>query len=146
MRLTCLSRKAGRSHADGDGVFGNQITIALLSDGLGLNRLALGGDADTVPGELLNLLLAAGIDQRDAVADILLRQRLSSAEELQQALNHRARLGGVLYVALDFQLTAAAGDFDMQLALNELDIFVKAAEQRDSVFHSVNADNLFRNT
>jgi hypothetical protein len=34
----------------------------------------------------------------------------------------------------------------VQLALNELDVFVKAAEQRDSVFHSVNIDYLFRKT
>ncbi len=134
------------TYADGDGVLGYQVAVALLTDGFRLDRLALRGDADAVARELLDFLLAALLDKRDAIADILLRQRLSSAQKLQQALDHRARLRGVLHVALDFQLGVAAGDAHAELALNELDIFVKTAEKRNGVFHSVNTDNLFRKT
>ena len=65
-------------------------------------------------------------------------------EKLQQAFNHRACARGVFHIALDFQLASATGDAHAELALDELDILVKAAEQRDGIFHSVDIDNLFR--
>ena len=65
-------------------------------------------------------------------------------DELQQALDHGGRLGGKFRLALHLQLAAAAGDAHAELALDQLDIAVKAAEQRNGVFHSVDIDDLFR--
>ena len=67
-----LARTRG-AYADGDRVLGDHAAVALLADGFRLYRLALRCDADAVARELLDLLLAALADKRDAVADILLR-------------------------------------------------------------------------
>ena len=135
---------AGGTHADRDGVFGDEVAVALLPDGFGLDGLALGGDADAVACQLLDFVLAAGVHQRNAVAHVLFAECFAAADELQQALDHGGRLGGKFRLALHLQLAAAAGDAHAELALDQLDIAVKASEQRNGVFHSVDIDDLFR--
>ena len=63
----------------------------------------------------------------------MLAERLAPAEELQQAFDSGGRLGGVFRVSLDLKLTAPAGYFHAEFALDQLDVAVKAAEQRDCV-------------
>lgn len=54
------------------------------------------------------------------------------------------RLENILVVAADFELVIPYGDFDRKLALNKLDILVKAAEKRYSVFCSADTERIVR--
>ena len=86
------NRKVGlacacRADAYGDGVVCNAFAVPLLPQGLWLDGLALGGDADAVTHQVLYLFVRAFVYKGDAVADVLLREHLAAVYEHKQALN-----------------------------------------------------------
>ena len=78
----------------------------LLTDGLGLDGAALGGDADHILGQFRHPLTLAAAAQADDIAHMLGVDGLAPGAESQQRLH---RLGGqhhILHIAGDHQLAA----------------------------------------
>ncbi len=70
-----------RAHPQGDGVVPDGVYIPLLAHGFGLDGFPLGGDAEDVGGQGLDLVLVAGLHQLDQIADVLLVDGLSPGGE-----------------------------------------------------------------
>ena len=102
MRLTCLSRKvcshrgghcqiglagARRADAQGDGILLDGLHIPLLAQGLGLDGLSFGGDAEHVLGQGADLVLVARPHQVDDVAHILFVDGFPLGREGEQTLD-----------------------------------------------------------
>ena len=134
---------ARRADAQGDGVLLDSVHIPLLAQGLGLDGLALGGDAEHIPGDVVDVLLVARLHQIDDVADVLLGDGLLPPSQAQQALDRLDGVKDVLRLPGDLELVVPAHHRDVQLVLNELDVFVKRAEDVDDILNALDADGLF---
>ncbi|MPN07236.1 hypothetical protein SDC9_154502 [bioreactor metagenome] len=137
-----LSR-ARRPDGQGNGVFLDGLDVLLLPDGLGLNGLALCGDADHVGGQLVDARLVAAAHQLEDIAHVLPVDGLPPGGEGQEPLNgfdpeeHRLRLAG------DFQLPVPADHRDTQLSLQNADVLIEGPEDVDGLLHALDADGLF---
>ncbi len=135
--------RPGGAYADGDGVVFDGVHILLLADGLGLDGLALGGDAHHVPGELGDLPLVPRPHQFDDIAHVLLADGLPPGGQGKQALDGLHRPHHVLALAADLQIGLPVHHRNVQLLFDQADVLVKQAEQVDGLLHPLDADALF---
>ena len=138
--------RTGRTDRDGDGVVLDRGAVALLTHRFRLDGLTLRRHTNTVGREGLDLLLAAVVDQRDTVGDVLLRELFAAVQKAQQAVDDLRRLQYALCFSRDLQLAVTRVHAYAELILDDFDVGIKAAEQRGGMFHTVYIDDLFHNT
>ena len=132
---------AGGAHADGHGVLQDGLHVFLLAHGLGLDGLALGGDAHHVPGHLLHLVVVALADEGDEIAHLLLVDGLPLCGKQKQTVYSPASLLHLLGLAGDFELGVAIGDADVEGLLNAFDVLIEGTEHADDLFHALGVDD-----
>ena len=64
--------------------------------------------------------------------------------DCNKALNNLTGLRCIFGISLNLKLTVTAGDTDIKLLFNQLNISVKTAKKCYGIFHSVDIYNLFR--
>ena len=121
VRLT----RTGGANADGDGVFQHTVHIPLLSDGLGLDGTALGGDADDIAGQLADLVRLSASGKADHIAHGLLADGFSTGGEGQQRVDGLGRHHGLLRLTVDAQLALTVGHDHMKFRLDQSDVLIK---------------------
>ena len=133
----------GGAYADGNGIFQHRRDIFLLAQRFRLHRAALGGDAQHIPRQLADLLLFAGADHVNDIADVLLSQRLPPGGQGQHGLHRFGGVHHVLRLAADPQLAVPVGHRHIKFLFQQADVLVKGAENIDCLLHPLNADPLF---
>ena len=133
----------GRADADGDGILFNGLEIFLLTERLGLDRAALRRHADDVLGDLADLILVSGLDERDEIAHLLRVDLLALGREREQCLDGAGRIVDLLHIALDLQLGIAVCDLNAELCLDLLDVRIERAEHIDELFDPFCIDDPF---
>ena len=134
---------AGRSYPHDDGVFADGLDILLLANGFGLQRFALGGNADDVPPQRIRLLLAALLHQTHHIADILRRKLLAGLHHFQQALDAAGAGHHLFGVAAYLDIGAAEHHRNAVSLLQHSDVLVRVTKQGQSVLHPFKIDALF---
>ncbi len=129
--------------ADGDGVLHDGLHVVLLTYGLGLDGLSLGGDAHHILRHLRYLGVVALVDQGNEVAYPLLVDGLALGGQGQQPLQRAHGLIRHFLVPGDPEVCPPVHYPDVQGFLNPFDIFVKRAKHRDQVFHPFGVDDSF---
>ena len=95
---------------------------------------------------LADLVLVAGLDERDEIAHLLLVNILALGGQRQQRLKRPRALIRRLLVTLNFQLRAAVRDVHAELRFDALDVLVKRPEYVDQAFHTFGIDGLFNHS
>ena len=107
-----------------------------MAHGFGLDGFPLGGDAEDVGGQGLDLVLVAGLHQLDQIADVLLVDGLPPGGEGEQALDHLGGLvPGLVLLPADFQLVVPAHHPDGQFLLNDANVLVEGAKDVNGILH-----------
>jgi hypothetical protein len=140
--------RTGRADAENDGIFLDGVDILFLTDGFRLDGLALGGHADTIVAEALELFAVS--HHRDDVIHALiaeLRSHLGHIFEVFQrceGVHH-----GVAVVAADDDGIAecffrgSVRDADTERFFYDIDVAVKIAEQGGSLLRCARKQDFF---
>ena len=99
-----------------------------LTHRLGLDGLPGGGDADHVPGQIVDLLLLSLEHQLEDVADVLLVDGLSPCAQGEKGLDGLLRIHDLLRFPGNAQFFLSDDDLHVQFPFDQADIFVKGAE------------------
>ena len=100
-------------------------------------------DTDDVLGDLADLILVSGLDERDEIAHLLRVDLLALGREREQRLDGAGRIVDLLHIALDLQLGIAVCDLNAELRLNLLDVRIERAEHIDELFDPFCIDDPF---
>ena len=111
--------------------------IIALSDGLGLDRLAFGCDADTFFRRVFPLSFHIVFDKGYAISDRLVAESLVPSDQRKHGMDRAHRFFHVLFFPGYLHLGAAGNDVYVKRSLEQLYVFVIAAEQTHRVFYSV---------
>ena len=135
--------RARRADAHDDRIFADGLHIAFLAERLGLDRLALGRDAENVAAHGMHLGLAAVARQADDVLHGLRADRLAAPRHCGQRADRARGDLHIIVPAGDLEFGPAADDRHAELALDQFDIFVKCTENRHEQLGLFHLDCLF---
>ena len=119
----------------------NGLHIALLTDGLCLDGLALGRDADHVLRHLADLIVVAGANEVDQITNLLLVDGLPLRGKQKQTVYSPASLLHLLGLAGNFELGVAIGDADVEGLLDAFDVLIEGTEHADDLLHALGVDD-----
>ena len=129
--------RTGRSDAERDRIFIHRVHIGLLTQGLGLYRLALCRYANNVPGELGDLGLPALGHELQYIPHVLCVYRLAARGQLQKAVYRLFRCHDVLGFTAYAELVVPVRHTDAQLRLYYAQVLIKGPEHAYYVLHPV---------
>ena len=96
-----------------------------------------------IGGKLGDLFLAVLVHQHQHIPYILLVELLSAVNQLKQSLNRPDGPADRLRLPADLEVGAAGQNIHPVMLLDQPDVFIKAAEQRNRLFHAIDIDYLF---
>ena len=100
-----------------------------MPERLALDRLAAGGEGDDVAHDLLDAVQPALARELDAVGDAGLIHPLARADEAEHPFQHALRAGDVPFLPRDADVRPLDGGEHVQLAGDDIQIFIQCAEQ-----------------
>ena len=120
------------------------VDVVILADGLSLDGLSLGRDAEHIGGDAGDHILPAFPHHGDDIFDILRGDGLAAAGKAQKPVHDLHGGGHPLRLAGNAKLGLPHKDGDPQLLFHNFHIFVEAAEDIHHQLQPVNADDLFQ--
>lgn len=120
---------------EGDGVFRDSVAVSFLAKRLGLYRLALGGDADNIPGKLVYLSLFPLGDELEDIADVLRVDILTFAARVRRTVDGLFSEHDALLLAAYMDHIITVKHLDAQFVFNNAQVLVKGAEHADDMLH-----------
>ena len=125
----------GGADAEGDGVFRDSIALRFLAKRLWLDGLALGGDADDVPGKLVYLRLLSLGDELEDIADVLRVDILTLRGKGEKTVDGLFGEHDALLLAADMDHIITVKHLDAQFIFNNAQVLVKGTEHADDMLH-----------
>ena len=119
-----------RPDAEHDVVLADGVDVALLGQALGGDGPRAAGDQDRVVEDVAQVDAAVGAQRDGRAADVLRADRRAGAGHAVELLDQAARDDDVVPRADDGQIVAAAVDLRAGLTLDQLEVRVPLAEER----------------